>query len=184
MILLPNSFKDERGLTRGKASQESLAANGLVGRICLSTDMTELQIFDEIRSIFRSPMNEDMEFSIRILRMSGGGSKTLTIPVVSSTYKWTASAVAGKNAKCPIYILADDPLKVCLLYAKALLHVSYNDLSIASSSPYWVWGGEIEQEDFPTFTYAQEKEGVNNENTMRCSISVIIRADMDCYLLF
>ena len=55
--------------------------------------MTELQIFDEIRSIFRSPMNEDVEFSIRILQMSGGGSKTLTIPVVSSTYKWTASAV-------------------------------------------------------------------------------------------
>ena len=70
--------------------------------------MTELHIFDEIRSIFRSPMNEDMEFSIRILQMSGGGSKTLTIPVVSSTYKWTASAVAGKNAKCPIYVLAND----------------------------------------------------------------------------
>ena len=100
--------------------------------------MTELQMFDEIRSIFHSPMNE---FSIRILQMSGGGSKTLTIPVVSSTYKWTASAVAGKNAKWAIYVLADDPLKVCLLHAKALLHVSYNDLSIASSSPYWVWGG-------------------------------------------
>ena len=111
IILLPNSFKDECGLIkipRGKASRECLAANGLVGRICLSTNMTELHIFDEIRSIFRSPMNEDMEFSIRILQMSGGGSKTLTIPVVSSTYKWTASAVAGKNAKCPIYVLAND----------------------------------------------------------------------------
>ena len=45
-------------------------------------------------------------------------------------------------------------------------------------------GGEIEQEDFPRFTCAQEKEGVNNENTMHCSISVIIRADRDGYLLF
>ena len=80
--------------------------------------MTELQIFDEIRSIFSCPMNEDMEFPIKIVQISGGGSKTLTVPVVSSTYKWTAGAVAGKNAKCPIYVLADDPLKVCWLHSR------------------------------------------------------------------
>ena len=29
------------------------------------------------------------------------------------SYRWTASTVAGRNSKTPIYILAEDPLLVC-----------------------------------------------------------------------
>ena len=36
------------------------------------------------------------------------------VPVLSESYKWTASAVAGRNAKVPIYILAEDQLEVCV----------------------------------------------------------------------
>ena len=59
-------------------------------------------------------MDNDPDFPIKILHMSGGGSKTLTVPVVSSSYKWTAGAVAGKLAKTLIYVLAEEPLKVLL----------------------------------------------------------------------
>ena len=115
ILLLPSCLKDSRGLVkipRGESTRELLAANGLVGRICLTSGMTEDDIFSEIRSVFSIPMDGDPHFPIKILQMSGGGSKTLTVPVVSSTYTWTASAVVGKNAKTPIYVLAEDKLKV------------------------------------------------------------------------
>ena len=117
IILLPNAFRDERGLIkipRSQASRESLAANGLVGKIRLSSDMTELRIFDKIRAVFSSPMNNDEDFPVKILQTSGGSSKTLTISVISSSYRWTAGSVAGKNAKCPIYVLAEENLKVAI----------------------------------------------------------------------
>ena len=66
----------------------------------------------EITSVFKEPMGEDSLFNFKILQSTGGNSKRLMIPSVSPGYKWTASAVAGKNAKVPIYILAKDRLKV------------------------------------------------------------------------
>ena len=74
--------------------------------------MTESEIMDEIRSVFRKPMNEDLLFRFEILQHSGFGSKCLSIPEVSSSYEWSASSVAGKKTKSPIYILALDKLKV------------------------------------------------------------------------
>ena len=62
--------------------------------------------------MFSGPMDNDPDFSIKILQMSGGSSKTLTVPGVSQSYKWTAAAVAGKLSKSPIYVLAEDKLKV------------------------------------------------------------------------
>ena len=67
---------------------------------------------NEIRSVFSGPMDDDRMFRIKILQPSGGGSKSLTIPQVSASFRWTASAIVGKNAKMPVYILADDDLKV------------------------------------------------------------------------
>ena len=54
IILLPKEFKDERGLIkipRGQACRESLAVNGLIGKICLTSDMTKEEVFDEIRCV-------------------------------------------------------------------------------------------------------------------------------------
>ena len=75
--------------------------------------MSEEDIFDEIRSVFKGPMGGNKNFKFNILQGAGGSSKTLVIPSVSSSYQWTASGVAPKNVKTPIYILAREPLKVC-----------------------------------------------------------------------
>ena len=114
IICLPKSYANEGliKIPRKRAIREFLASNKLIGKIQLSSDMTESQIMEEIRSVFYEPMDDDPLFRIIILQPSGGDSKCLNIPVVSSSYKWTASAVAGKNAKVPIYILAENELEV------------------------------------------------------------------------
>lgn len=94
-------------------SRESLYEAGLVGRIRLTSDMSEDEIYDEIRSVFDGPMRGNRNFKFNILQGTGGSTKTLVVPSLSSSYKWTASAVAPKNVKTPIYILAREPLKVC-----------------------------------------------------------------------
>ena len=90
IILLPKAFKVERSLMkipRGQACHESLAANGLIGKICLTSDMTKEDVLDEIRCVFSVPMNQDPDFPVNILQMSHGGSKALTVPVVSPMYR-------------------------------------------------------------------------------------------------
>ena len=72
--------------------------------------MTEDELMSEIRSVFSVPMRQDSLFQFKILKSCGGGSRSLRIRQVSSSYKWTASTIAGKNSKCPIYILAEDDL--------------------------------------------------------------------------
>lgn len=49
------------------------------------------------------------EFEFIVLQSTGGESM---IPELSESYKWTAGAVAGRNPKVPIYILAQDQLQV------------------------------------------------------------------------
>ena len=117
IICLPKSFISDAGrirIPRNKKDREFLVANKLVGKIQLQSDMSEARIFTEIRSVFQSPMGCDDEFSFTILQQSGGGSKFLMVPELSSSYKWTAGAVAGRNSKVPIYILAEDRLKVII----------------------------------------------------------------------
>ena len=89
--------------------RDYLAMNKLIGKIRLTSDMT---IFREIRSVFGGPMDSDPNFAFKILQTCGGGSKTLSAPVLSSSFKWTAGAVAGRNTKVPVYILAEDDLMV------------------------------------------------------------------------
>ena len=72
--------------------------------------MSEASIMKEIRSVFKEPMYYLDDFPFKILQLSGGGSKTLSEPVLSSSFKWTASALAGRNSKVPVYILADADL--------------------------------------------------------------------------
>ena len=115
IICLPKSYGNASSkvlkVPRGKEIREYLAANGLIGKIRLRSNMTEKEIMEEIRSVFSEPMNQDSKFQFLILQTSGGGSKTLTSPPISSSFRWTARAVAG-NLKTPIYIIAIDDLKV------------------------------------------------------------------------
>jgi len=83
--------------------------------------MSQDEILDEIRSVFSKPMDGDR---FQILQKSGGGSKTLSVPELSPSYEWSASSVSGKDTKSPIYILAQDKLKV---------HLHYTCLSIVSN---------------------------------------------------
>ena len=95
--------------------RDYLARKGLIGKIHLTSDMSEKEIFREIRSVFKKPMDCNRSFIFDVLQQTGGSSKSLTVPSVSSSYKWTASAVAGKNAKVPIYIIAREKLTVMIL---------------------------------------------------------------------
>ena len=51
-------------------------------------------------------------FQFKMWQMSGGSSKIHNGTVVSSSFRWTVSAVAGWNSKVPIEILADAELSV------------------------------------------------------------------------
>ena len=94
------------------SQRESLSKDGLTGRIRLTSDMTEDELFSEIRSVFQVPMGGNDRFAFDVLQSTGGQNKTLVVPALSSSYKWTASALAPKNVKTPIYIIAREPLKV------------------------------------------------------------------------
>lgn len=123
IICLPKSYSGSDRVVkipRGQRAREYLAENGLLGKIRLTSDMTEDEIMGEIRSVFKRPMDDDPLFKFVILQPSGGSSKTLTIPALSSSYTWTASAVAG-NVKSPIYILAEDRLVVSYFLMFTLL---------------------------------------------------------------
>jgi hypothetical protein len=110
IICLPMSHGDGTSAIKIPKSRMELAKNGLIGKIRLTSMMTEEVIFDEIRSVFRGPMNGNTEFSFEVLQPMGGTSKCLTIPSLSDSFKWTASAIVPKNAKNPLYILAKEPL--------------------------------------------------------------------------
>ena len=115
IICLPSSFHKPSGaikIPRSPQIREYLSKNKLMGKIRLNSSMTEDNIFSEIRSVFSVPMRDDSLFYFKVLQPTGGTSKSLTIPSVSPTYKWTASAICGKNSKVPLYILAVDDLMV------------------------------------------------------------------------
>ena len=73
--------------------------------------MTQDDIFDEIRSVFRGPMDGSNTFLFDVLQPAGCHTKSLTIPALSDSFKWTASTIVSKNAKVPLYILAKESLK-------------------------------------------------------------------------
>ncbi len=110
-IICLSSFYCADGATtikipRKGSDREFLAKNGMIGKIRFSSDMSERDIFEDIRSVFSRPMNEDHDFQFKILLIAGGSCKSLSIPSLSSSFKWTASSVAGRNSKTPIYSLA------------------------------------------------------------------------------
>ena len=72
-----------------------------------------MYIKNEVRSVFRDPMEGKPNFPSIFLQLTGCGSKSLTIPTVSVSFGWTAQQVAklGGN-KGTIYILAEEKLNV------------------------------------------------------------------------
>jgi len=83
-----------------------LASNGLIGKIHLESNWDDEELFGEVRSVFKDAMGGDMNFPFTFLVPTGGGLKSLTKPVLSTNYKWTAKEVAGR-ADSTVYILAE-----------------------------------------------------------------------------
>ena len=114
IICLPNYMRKGESIQipRNQKTREFLGRNGLIGKIHLESSMTEEEIFLEIRSVFQNAMGSSKTFAFEILQHAGGSSKMLTVPALSLSFKWTASCVASKSPKTPIYILAIDDVKV------------------------------------------------------------------------
>ena len=113
IVCFPHAFVSAKGLVkihRKQSTRDYLLMNKLVGNVRLRSDMTKDELMSEIRSVFSIPMRLDSLFQFKILKTCGGGNRSLSICQTSTSYKWTASTIAGKNSKCPIYILAEDDL--------------------------------------------------------------------------
>jgi len=113
IILLPQMSHTHGGeiqIPRGP-SREKLGRQGLIGKIRLTTDMNEDEIYKEIWSVFSKPMGENSQFPFQVLQPAGSGCKTLALPPVSSSFTWTAREIAG-SSRSTIYILAGADLVV------------------------------------------------------------------------
>ena len=86
-----------------------MAKSGLTGKIHLSSEMTDKDVENEIRTIFKGLMQNNPSFPFVYLQ-SGGGSKTLTIPSQSASFRWTPRQVAHSSQSSTIFILAQDDL--------------------------------------------------------------------------
>ena len=95
-------------ISHGNHSRECLAKYLLLGKITLTSDMTEMQIFNEISSVFKNSFGGHENFKFLILQSTANHRKSVT-----NISGW--EAVFLKIAKIPIYILAQEPLKVCFV---------------------------------------------------------------------
>ena len=124
IICLPSCYpecsKSGKDIAIPRKKRAVLAANGLIGKIYLESDWTEDDVFAEIRSVVSDAMGDDTQFPFSILLPTGSGTKSLTVPSLSSSFKWTPKEVAGK-AQNTIYILAEKSLKAQVAI-QAVLH--------------------------------------------------------------
>ena len=122
VVCLPHSFAKEglssKSITIPRGKQRiRLAELGLQGKVTLNSDMSEEDIFTEIRSAFADAMGHDPCFPFKFLQVSGSGTKTLAVPSLSQSFQWTPQEVCKLGKTC-IYILAESKLanedvKVC-----------------------------------------------------------------------
>ena len=129
VVCLPMSFMGKNKhipFPRGKC-RANLARDGLVGKVHISPDMSEMEVLSEVQSVFKTAMENDPNFPFTFLQPTGEGSRSLAIPPVLDTFQWTAQQVArlGGSRGC-IYILAESDLnrpepEVHITY----LHVMY-----------------------------------------------------------
>ena len=98
---------------RGKY-RSYLGSIGLIGKLHFTSQMSEEDVVAEICSVFKVQMNDNPHFPFVYLQSTGGGSKSLSIPSQSSSFKWTPQQVARLSVQSSIiYILAQDELNIC-----------------------------------------------------------------------
>lgn len=108
-----SSSKSILSIPRGKA-RTHLQSNGLCGKIRLTSDMNECDILEEIRSTFKDAMGHNPNFPIQFLQTGGGGSKSLSVPSVSSSFSLTAKEVAKLSGQGCLYVQALADLRLPL----------------------------------------------------------------------
>lgn len=117
ILCLPQSVRNKSkggnlSYPRGKY-RSTLANYGLIGKVHLTSEMTDEDVAYEIRSVFKEPMGHDPNFPFLYLQSTGSGSNSLTIPCQSSSFKWTPQQVARLGGqRGMIYILAQADLKL------------------------------------------------------------------------
>ena len=88
-----------------------LASAGLIGKLHMTSEMSDEDVASEIRSIFKSLMNDNSNFRFQYLQAAGSGTKALTVPAQSPSFKWTPQQVSRLSGQSgTIYILAQDEL--------------------------------------------------------------------------
>ena len=81
-----------------------------IGKLTSTTSDKEVE--DEVRSVFCEQMGGRKDFPFAFLQPAGVGTRILSIPLVSSSFRWTASQVAKLGGhKQAIYIMAMESLK-------------------------------------------------------------------------
>lgn len=121
VILLPPHYKTSSAgdvLIPRTAKRRSLGGAGLVGKIEINSNMTEIEVRREICEVFSIPMGltsddikNDNLFPITYLQRAGSGSRSLCVPSVKPTFEWNGKKVASlAKAGTYIYILADRDL--------------------------------------------------------------------------
>lgn len=96
----------------------AIAEAGLIGKVEFGSDMSDLEVRQEICKVFAKPMGliktsiEQGEiFQFTYLRRTGPGSHTLCVPSVSGTFEWDGKKVSTlAKSSGIIYILADSYL--------------------------------------------------------------------------
>ena len=86
IVYLPKSFVQRGGLIqlpRKKDDRKFLVANKLIGKVRLRSNMNKGEIFQEVRSVFRSPMGYNDKFQFTILQTSEGDSKSQNCQVLT-----------------------------------------------------------------------------------------------------
>jgi len=75
----------------------------------ITTRMTQEEIFSEIRSVFSQVMNSEEDFPFTLLQSTGRGCKSLSVPSLSSSFRWDAKQINGLGDKC-VYVIAEKEL--------------------------------------------------------------------------
>lgn len=120
IVLLPEEFRSENGsiCIPRSTRREKLGKAGLVGKIEITSSMTEDEVRSEICEVFAVPMGltvEDIKngtrFQFSYLLRSGCNSRTLCVPTVKDTFQWNGKQVASlAKSGSFIYLLAREPL--------------------------------------------------------------------------
>lgn len=82
-----------------------------MGKIHLVSTMSVEEVESEVRSVFSRPMGGRSDFPFVYLQSTGSGTRTLTVPSVSPSFRWTAQQVAklGSSTQA-VYIMAKELL--------------------------------------------------------------------------